>query len=217
MSVSEPFHFRTEWHLVELTGLSARTLQHLLNTMREVPGSSIFHHTHEKFLAHHFETPVVYSDFARWVGDALREDALAEKLATIDMLSFTSIRQIRNAIIRMIEDYLRTIHGRSRECPPGEEFHFCKTKSFVTALGITASDVADFFSKLAAITNNSLYFHLVGARLRLEVPTNDFSRWLAGCGRMDLAKGIEALDPYACSLDELKADIIELGRKNGVR
>src|SRR5262249_43193848 len=62
-----PFIFYTERRLVSLTGLRAHNLQQLLEIVREVSGSSIFYHTHHQFLSHHFEKPVVHSDFAQWV------------------------------------------------------------------------------------------------------------------------------------------------------
>ncbi len=212
----EPFRFYTERHLVELTGLRAQNLPQLLALLREVPGSSIFYHTHQQFLAHHFEKPVVYNDFAVWVGDAVREEALAEKLAAIDMLASTSVRQLRETIIQTIEDYMAAIGGRWRDCLPGEEYHFCMTRSFVMPLGVTAQDPADFFSKLPSITNNSLYFHFLASRLRLERPTSDFSHWLAACGQRELAHAIDTLDPYTSSLDELKSEIVRFGKIYGV-
>lgn len=210
----EPFRFYTECHLVELTGLNASSLPQLLAILREAPGSSVFHHTHQRFLSHHFERPVVYNDFALWVGEALREDALAEKLAAIDMLALISVRQIRAALMQVIETHMRTA-GR-RESPKGDEFHFCKTKSFVMPLGTAAGTVAEFFAILPSLTNSSLYFHFLEARLRLEKATNDFSQWLALCGETKLAREINALDPYALSLGELKNEIMEAGRRNGV-
>lgn len=215
MSGDEPFRFCTERHLVELTGLNARNLHQLLSALREVPGSSIFYHTHQRFLSHHFEKPVVYNDFAVWVGEALREDALSEKLAAIDMAAFTSVRQLREAIVLAIEIDLRTATGRARECPPGDEFHFCKSKSFIMPLGTAANSIDEFFAILPTLSNNALYFHFLESRLRLEQAANDFSHWLAGRGQAGLAAEIEALDPYTRSLDELKSEIIEVGRRYG--
>ena len=215
MTQGDPFRFYTERHLVELTGLNARNLTQLLDILREVPGSSVFYHTHQRFLSHHFEKPVVYNDFAIWVGEALREDALSEKLAAIDMASFTSVRQLRESIAKEIEIGLRTTAGHARECPPGDEFHFCKSKSFIMPLGTAAYSVADFFSLLHTLSNNSLYFHFIEARLRLEHATNDFSHWLSGCGQTELAAAIHALDPYSRTLDELRDEIIALGRRYG--
>jgi hypothetical protein len=215
MDNAEAFHFYTERRLVQLTGLTARTLPELLSVLRGISGSSVFYHTHHQFLSHHFEKPVVYNDFADWVSEALREDVLAEKLAAIDLLAFTSIRQLREAIVALIEAPLEKAGGRLRECPPGDEFHFCKSKSFIMPTGIVASDVPDFFEKLRGITNISLYFHFLEARLRLERRTNDFSQWLRGRGEAQLADSVDRLDPYVVTLDELKDKIVELGHSHG--
>jgi hypothetical protein len=213
MPNAQPFIFHTERRLVALTGIKAKNLPELLAGLRQVSGSAIFYHTHHQYLSHHFEKPVFYNDFARWISEALQEQRLAEKVAAIDMLTFTTIRQLRVAIRAMIESYLGENGGRSRECPPGDEFHFCKSKSFIMPTGIVASSVPDFFAKLPQVTNVSLYFHFFEARLRLERPANDFSRWLADCGEHDLANVIHGLDPYIMTLDELKNEIIKLGKK----
>ena len=77
--------------------------------------------------------------------------------------------------------------------------------------GIVADDIADFFRKLASISNASLYFHFFEARLRLGRRTSDFSRWLTDRGRPDLGAAIDALNPYVRTLDELRRDIVLLG------
>jgi hypothetical protein len=199
-----------------LTGQTARTLPELLTARHDISGSCIFYHTHHLFLSHHFEKPVVYNDFANWVSEALQEDSLAERLAAIDLLTFTSIRQLRDAIVSMIDVHLKSNGGRVRECPPGDEFHFCKSKSFIMPTGIVAMDVPDFFVKLQGITNVSLYFHFLEARLRLERRTNDFSQWLQWRGEVELADEVDRLDPYVVTLDELKVQIVELGQNHGV-
>jgi len=205
------FHFATERRLVQLTGLKARTVRQLLVHLKKVPGSSIFYHTHQRLLEHHFETPNVHNDFAIWVGDALQEDALSEKLAFIDLREFTSVRQLREAIIHVIEAELAAKGNmRSRHCPPGEAFYFSRSKSFIIPSGLVAKSVGEFFDLLPAISNASLYFHLVESRLRLGLQTNDFSQWLLDSGEPGLAHAINSLNPYSNTLDELKADIIRL-------
>jgi len=212
MAEAAPFHFRTENRLVRLTGLKATTLRALLEHLRAVSGSSIFYHTHHQYLARHFVTPVFYDDFAAWAMEALQEPELAEKLAAIDLLAFTAIRPLRNAIVETIERHLAGNAGRVRECPPGDEFHFCESQSFIMPTGLVARDVEEFFAVLPRVTNVSLFFHFFEARLRLEQPTNDFSAWLGSQGARDLARAIDRLDPYVVTLDELKAQIVALGR-----
>jgi Family of unknown function (DUF5752) len=214
VSKGEPFRFYTEQRLVQLTGLKARTIRQLLVHLYKVPGSAIFYHTHQRFLEHHFEKPVVYNDFAIWVVDALQYDALGEKLGIIDLRDFTTVRQLRETIIAAIEKYVASLgNHRSRRCPPGEEFHFRRSRSFVMASGIVAHTVEEFFERLSSISNLSLYFHFLESRLRLGRPTNDFSHWLAAQGESTLADAINALNPYTRTLDELKADIVAVGRK----
>ncbi len=214
MNHTEGFVFYTERRLVALTGVRASNLEDLLNGLRRVAGSSIFYHTHHMYLSHHFETPAFSNDFSLWVSEALQEGKLGEQLSAIDLLSFTSIRELRAAIISTIEKGIGENGRRKRECPPNDEFHFCRSKSFIMPTGIVAADPAEFFRALPLVSNVSLFFHFFEARLRLERPTNDFSQWLAWRGETGLAKAIDALDPYSVTLDELRRKIIELG--NGV-
>jgi Family of unknown function (DUF5752) len=213
MPPTQSFIFYTERRLVALTGIKAKNLPELLASLRQVSGAAIFYHTHHQYLSHHFERPVFYNDFARWISEALQELRLAEQVAAIDMLTFTTIRQLREAMIAAIEAHLGENGGRVRECPPGDEFHFCKSQSFIMPTGIVAQDAPDFFTKLPHVSNISLFFHFFEARLRLERPTNDFSRWLADGGEEKLAQAIDRLDPYIMTLDELKDQIIQLGEK----
>src|SRR6266404_6684424 len=136
MNPADPFVFSTEWGLVSLTGRKARHIEEMLRHLKEVTGSSIFYHTHHQYLAHHFERPTFHNDFAIWVSQALLEERLAEKLTSIDLLAFSSIRQLREAIIQMVEEFVHESRGRSRDCPPGQEFYFCESQSFVMSTGI---------------------------------------------------------------------------------
>lgn len=214
MNPADPFVFSTEWHVVALTGRKARNLGELLKHLKEVTGSSIFYHTHQQYLAHHFEKPTFHNDFAIWVSQALLEERLAEKLTSIDLLAFSSIRQLREAIIEMIEDFVRETRGRSRECPPGQEFYFCESQSFVMPTGAVANTVAEFFEALRMLSTVSIYFHFFEARLRLERPDNDFSQWLRQQGEEELASAIDRINPYVMTLDELKSQIIKLGERS---
>jgi hypothetical protein len=217
MDNHEPFIFHTERRLVMLTGKSARNLTELLDHIRQVSGSSIFYHTHHQYLSHHFEKPVFHNDFASWVSVALLEEPLSEKLASIDLLAFSSIRELRDAIIKTIEAYLAEIGGRLQDCLPRQEFHFCESKSFIMPSGLVACDVPDFFAKLPKVANTSLYFHFFEARLRLERPTNDFSTWLCYRGAERLAQAIEKLNPYRMTMEELRDEIIKLSDSERIK
>ena len=215
MNLVGPFHFYTERRLVQLTGIKASNLADLLTDLKEVSGSSIFYHTHHRFLSHHYQKPFVYNDFAVWASAAVQTEELAEKLGILDLRRFTSIRQLRETLVAIVEEYLRQANGNLRPCLPGHEFHFCKSKSFIMPTGIVAANPADMATKLPVITNVSLYFHFVEARLRMERATNDFSQWLRAWGAQALADEIDSIDPYALTLDELKATIVNLIHKHG--
>ena len=215
MTNQKSFIFDTELHLVMLTGTRARSLQELRAALPGAPGSSIFFHTHQEYLAHPFQRSTHSNDFARWVSQTLREEALAEKLAAIDLLAFTTIRQLRGAIIQTVDEYLSGLGRPTYECRSEEAFHFCRSRSFVLPTGLVADDVDDFFRKVASISNASLYFHFFEARLRLHRRTSDFSRWLADRGRTELAAAIDGLNPYVRTLDELRREIVRLGTADG--
>lgn len=216
MNERQPFVFYTERRLVVLTGLQAKNLPELLHHLNTVSGASIFYHTHHQFLSLHFEKPVFHNEFAHWVGDALQEERLSEELTAVDLLAFTTVRQLREAIVAKVEAYLQEVQGPARECRPGNAFHFCESQSFIMPTGAVAHDVRDFFSKLGAVSNVSLFFHFFESRLRLERATNDFSQWLRYMDQEELADDIDKLDPYAMTLDELRAEMIECGRKRGL-
>jgi hypothetical protein len=205
------FVFNTERRLVLLTGRKARTLRELLEHLRDVSGSSVFYHTHHQFLSQHFEKPAFHNDFAKWASQALLEERLAEELTAIDLLAFTSIRQLREAIIATVEDYLSRPGSQTRESRAEDDFHFCESQSFIMPTGIVANDAREFFTKIAGISNVSLFFHFFEARLRLERTTNDFSMWLRALGEERLATELERLDQYTMTLDELRDAIVRIG------
>jgi hypothetical protein len=215
VNVPSPFVFHTERRLVLLTGVRATNLVDLLSGLEAVPGSSIYFHTHQQYLSQHFEKPVFYNDFAIWVSRALLEERLAERLAAVDILRFTSVRELREEIVKTVRVHLAETGRPAREAPPGDVFQFCRSKSFVMPTGLVAPDVPAFFRLLPDVTNISLHFHFVTARLRLERPTDDFSRWFADGGRPDLAGALGRLDPYAFTLDELREQILRIGREAG--
>jgi hypothetical protein len=207
-----PFVFFTELRMAVMTGVTAQDLNELRQGLATVPGSSVFYHTHQAYLSHHFQKPVYYNDFARWLADALREYALAEQVAALDLLSFTSVRQLRDEMLTLIDARLAA-GGSAPSAPTGGPFYFCRSRSFVLPSGLVSATVGDLFLALAESSNASLYYHFFEARLRLGHPTNDFSNWLLAMDRPELAGAVDALDPYVRTLDELRADLVAIGRK----
>lgn len=206
------FRFYTRLHLRVLTGFKASNIVELLDLIKKVPGSSIYYHTHHFLQQHEYLSPEPPNDFAHWITNALNEEALGEKIASIDTIQFATIRSLRNEIVRIITDYIKqNPRTKLRFASPGKVFHFIKSISFILPTPYVAADLKDFLEILKRITLDSIYFHMFEARLRLDKETNDFSFWL-GTSLMEeeLAKKITSLDPYTYTMRDLKNKIIAM-------
>ena len=211
----EPFKFYTQVSIPELTGLKAANLQELLDLIKTVPGSVIYHHTHRFLQQHQYLSPEPPNDFAYWITGILGEEELGELLYSIDTIQYTSIRELRDEIIRTIENYI-VQHPRSlhKFATLGEEFHFVKSVSFVFQTPYTASDLKEFQAILQRVTINSIYFHMFESRLRIGRGANDFSNWLEdSLSEKKLANKIASLDPYTHTMENLRITLIKLIEK----
>ena len=211
----EPFRFYTRLHLSELTGLRATTLGQLLDLIKEVSDSSIYHHTHRFLQEHQYLSPEPPNDFAYWVTELLGEDELGEKLASIDTVQYSTIRSLRDKIAETIEDYLKNKKNNAlaklKFAREGEEFHFVKSVSFILPTNYVVYNLREFTDTLRKITIDSIYFHIFEARLRPEKGNNDFSGWIgSSIGDKELAYEISRLDPYTYTLEGLRSALINM-------
>jgi hypothetical protein len=205
----EKLRFFTERRLVELTGLRARNIKDLYNVLRSVSGSSIFYHTHEIFLQHHFAAPSFRNDFSIWVTEALQEIHLGEELAGIDIRDFMSVRSLRMRILAILKTHLQQ-YPDLRQAAPEDAFHFCKAKSFLMPTHLEATDFASFVDAMHLVTKSSLFYHFFAARFRLARRTNDFSYWLELIGETEVARAIDRLDPYFLDLEEVRKRTVSI-------
>jgi len=208
----QPFKFYTRLHLSELTGLKANTLSQLVELTKKVSGSSIYYHTHRFLQQHQYLSPEPPNDFAYWVSEVIGEDELGEKLASIDTIQFSTIRDLRNKIVATVEEYLKTHPlAKMRFAREGEDFYFIKSISFVLPTNYVATNLKEFAEILDKITIDSIYFHVFEARLRLEKKTNDFSHWIdTSLGEKQIADKLSSLDPYTHTLEDLRRAIIKI-------
>ncbi len=209
-----PFYFSTRLTLRELTGIKARNIKELLKYIKTVPGSVIYNHTHQFLQQHIYLTPEPPNDFAYWVREFLKEDQLGEKLNSIDTCEYATIRSLREAIIKVIAEYLRKSRPGIRNVSPGAEFNFIRAYSFVLPTPYIANDLKEFLEGIKNISVYSIYFHMFESRLRLEKETNDFSFWLGtSLFEVELAEEIAHLDPYTYTLEDLRQEIIKRTEK----
>jgi septum formation topological specificity factor MinE len=211
----EPFRFYTRLHLTELTGLRAAGLVELVRLLKSVPGGSIYYHTHRFLQQHQYLSPEPPNDFAYWVREILGEEELGERLASIDIIQYSTIRSLRESIVEVVEKYLQQRpEAKRRFAQEGEEFYFKKAVSFILPTDHVSYNLREFIDILKWITVDSLYFHIFEARLRLEKKTNDFSNWIENSiGNRDLALSIARLDPYVYTMEDLRRTIVDLIEK----
>jgi len=208
----QPFQFCARLDQTLLLGIRAKNAVELLAGIRHVPPSSIYHHTHRFLQRHHYLSPEPPNDFAYWMTSMINDDALGEQLAGVDIIQFQTITELRNAFISVLEEYLHT-GERVRDCIRGEEFQFMATRTFVIATPHLAHSLQEFREKLRTVSIKSLYYHMFDARLRLARGENDFSRWFRDLGFPELADSVSRLDPYNCTLEGLRTDILDLVEK----
>jgi len=215
IKAKEPFHFSTRLPLAELTGLKAATLEQLVGLLKEVPASSIYHHTHRFMQQHQYLSPEPPNDFAYWVSTMLGEERLGERLASIDTIQFPTIQGLREEIVSTIEEYLKERPSAARKfAGEGEELHFVKSVSFILSTPYVANDLKEFIEILKKISLDAIYFHIFEARLRLEKKSNDFSNWIENSlGDKPLADKISNLDPYTYTLEDLRRQILRILEK----
>jgi Family of unknown function (DUF5752) len=205
-----PFRFYTRLTLTRLTGLRAADLAELVEQLRRIPPSVIFHHTHHFLVQHQHLSPEPPNDFAFWVRNVLQEEQLGERLAAIDTIQFTRLKALRDRIVEVIDAYLETRH-ELRTAPTGEEFHFMDAVSFVIPTGHEAHSLAEFVDALRRVGSATIAFHLFEARLRVEADDNDFSRWLEiELHEPELAAAIRRLDPYTHTMEGLRQRLLRL-------
>jgi hypothetical protein len=207
---AEPFEFESRLNLTLLTGLRARDLPQLLEQLRTAHSAVIYFHTHHFLVQHQFLSPEPPNDFDYWVSNVLLEERLGEELAAIDMLRFHKIHDLRAELTQVIEQYLEH-NAEVRVAPPGMEFHFKRSVSFVLKTGFVAHNLREFRDALVHISLSAISFHMFDARLRLERGDNDFSSWIErSLGDKQLAGALRVLDPYTHTEDGLRRAMIAL-------
>jgi hypothetical protein len=203
------FEFYTSAELVFLTGRKAKNLQELLEGIKVSSDATIFYHTHRFLVQHQQISPEPPNDFAYWVSNILLDRLVGEKLASIDLIEFKTIPEIRKRIAEVIEGNLNS--NGTRSCPQGMEFHFMYSHIFVIDTGKRASNLKEFIEVVRTIPIRSIYFHMFQSRLMLGTGENDFSIWFReSLDEEKLASEISRIDPYTYTLEGLRNKIIRI-------
>ena len=206
----EPFHFYTRQNLTFLTGRKAKNLSELLSGIKDAKESSIYHHTHHFLAQHEFLSPEPPNDFAYWITHILQDKVLGEEVASIDLRVYSNLEDMRKKIVEVIEGSgSSSPDAHLRHAPPGEEFHFMESQSFVFPTRYVASSLVEFRECLEHVSIHSIYYHIFEARLRGR--ESDFSLWVRNSLQEErLAIELLQFDPYTQTLENLRHTLIRL-------
>jgi hypothetical protein len=207
---AQPFTFSTASYLTRITNQSARSIAELADETAECSDASIFHHTFQTLGQHHFLTEGFSNDFAQWALASANRVMLAEQLGALDIRDYLSLAEVRSDLRRVIVDYCET-HQAAAAQTALEPFYFCESVEVAVPLGIQAASLEDFRADLDTLSHDSFYYHFIASRLRLQLRTNDFSRWFANdLGLTKLANQTNRIDIYTNTLDSARRAIAGL-------
>ena len=212
MSVStakRPFRFAGCVELRQALDVHALDVRELKQRIEEAPAGSIFFHTFGYFLRHRVFTTAYGNDFARWVANDIGDQALAERLAVVDPFAFSSLDDLREHLVTILQDHLR---GREteRRVEFDRGFHFQQSHVVEVPLGVVAHTLAEFRSGLATIDESAIYLHTVESRVR-ERGAEAFAEWLREALELpELAERFERIDPYLTTIERIRGRLLSL-------
>jgi hypothetical protein len=207
-TASKPFYFNTSEHLLRITRERATTLSELLESLRRCPIESVFQHTFRTLQEHHFIRQGFSNDFAQWASSACNEPALAERLSSVDVREFTSLEELRQNLVGILESYFvdnPETGGREGH----EPFYFCAADISVLPTAFAPNTLAGFVDGLRRVSVHSIHHHFIEARLRLKLMSNDFSQWLLEEMSLgETARAVNRIDIYTSTLEGARKQII---------
>ena len=211
MNVAEtPFEFVTSSYLTRIGNQSASSLAELLTGLEQCSDASIFYHTFQTLSSHHFLTEGFSNDFAEWVLSSTNRNDLAEQLAALDIRDYMSIAALRSDLRREVHEFCAEYPQLAAQSAL-ERFYFCESVELTVPLGRAAGTLDEFRDGLLHLSHAGFYFHFISSRLRLQLRTNDFSRWLCdSLGLRTLADSINRIDMYTNTLDSARAKMVRL-------
>ena len=204
-----PFQFATVSYLTRIRNQTAKNLGELRAGLETCSDASIFYHTFQSLGRHHFLTDGFSNDIAQWVLAGLNRMHLAEQLAALDIRDYTDLRDLRNDMLRVTDEFCAA-HPTELDRPAFEPFYFCETIEVMLPSTLEAATLEDFRHAMEHLSNGAFYYHFVISRLRLQLRTNDFSEWFANeLGLETLARRTDRIDIYTNTLESTRAKLVQ--------
>jgi len=205
----DPFVFKASATLPRYSGYFADSARTLQTAIEGAPASSIYYHLHHSLFRKHFTTSEFLNDFATWAWATLGDEPLAELLAAVDPLDLVSIEQSREALVRIIGEYV----GRMEYTPSvgfKQRFCFQSSVTFIYPIGKTADSVQSLVAAAEDAPPESIFYHFVVAPVLEAKRDNDFTIWLRAQGCDAEAEKVRRLSPYATDLYALGKRVAEV-------
>jgi uncharacterized protein DUF5752 len=208
-TAARPFRFAGCIEVRQTLDVHALDERELMQRIAEVPAGSIFFHTFGYFLRHRAFTTAYGNDFARWAAVEIGDSALAERLAVVDPFAFSSVEELREHLVTILQDHLR---GREvvRRVEFDRGFHFQQSHIVEVPLGVSAETLVEFRAGLATVDESAIYVHTVETRAG-QRRTEAFGEWLRDSLALpELAEQFERADPYLTSLERVRGRLLSL-------
>jgi Family of unknown function (DUF5752) len=206
----KPFYFNTSAHLLRITTHKANTLAELLAALRVCTDDSMFQHTFRTLQDHHFIREGFSNDFAHWALTACNEPGLAEQLASVDVREFTSLGELRERFVQIVENHLQ-LNPADGSRRAEETFYFCAADIVMLPTNFVAETMQDFAKGMREVSVHSIHHHFIEARLRLKLMSNDFSQWLhEDVGLTEAARALNRIDIYTATLEDVRMQIVRV-------
>jgi len=205
-----PFYFNSAAHIIRIGRDRATTLGEFGEILKRCADEAIFQHTFQTLEEHHYVQEGFTNDFAQWSFSACNEVGLAERLASVDVREFTSVKALREKINATVDDYLKK-NPQARDRVAFEPFYFCASDTVVVPTPFVARNLGEFADGLQRVSLHSIHFHFIEARVRLKLNSNDFSLWLEE--EMDLgslADRLNRIDIYTSTLQDVRRKILKI-------
>jgi hypothetical protein len=206
----EPFQFYVASYLVKICQERAGNLRELVECIRKVSENSISYHAIQSLESHHYTS--FSSDFSQWILHACNEEILAERLGVIDVRDFGSIAELRESLVRIIEQHLEEFPAAASRAA-FETFYFCELQETAEPLGGQATDLKELANGIAHLSLQTLHYHLISSYMRPPLKTNDFSAWIERqYERPELANALNRIDFYTNTLEGVRGEILKILR-----
>jgi len=206
----KPFYFNTSEHLLRIGREKATNLSELLDALRQCPVESVFQHTFRTLQEHHFIRHGFSNDFAQWADSACNESALAEQLASVDVREFTSLEELRQALVNILQEYVQRKPGAATRLAE-EPFYFCVADIVVIPTAFAPDTLPGFADGLRQVSVHSIHHHFIEARLRLKLMSNDFSQWLLEEMHLpEPARAVNRIDIYTATMENVRQQIVRI-------